>query len=257
MLTLEQEIQQLVTLRISKGISLSSIQDETKIRASYLSAIEERNFGRLPEGVYRMNYVRQYARQIDPEIYTRLTRSLRTAAGFDPDAWIRNRPYWWANRFLSGMAVLMAMAVPVHVRAQTPAVSHNPCPADNRCEALLNFFKKYGSPLGIHAGEFLMAADKNRLDWRLLPGLAMVETTGGKHARTANVFGWDSGKAHFDSITAGIRHVANQLANSKLYRGKDTQGILRQYNPDRDTYPRKVMRFINELPIEVAVNIAK
>lgn len=255
--TLEQEIRQLVILRIRKGISLSSIEDETKIRLGYLSAIEEGKFTRLPEGAYRTNYVRQYARLIDPEISARLTRSLRSAAGFDPGEWSQNRPYWWGCRFLSGIAVAMAMAMPVPILGQAPAASHNPCPADNRCEALVKFFKKYGSPLGTYAGEFLLAADNNRLDWRLLPGLSMVETTGGKHARTANVFGWNSGRAHFESIAAGIRHVAAQFANSKLYRGKDTQGILRQYNPARDTYPKKVMRFIDELPLEVAVNIAK
>ncbi|MEO7653657.1 MAG: helix-turn-helix transcriptional regulator [Bryobacteraceae bacterium] len=255
--TLEQDIQQLIALRLRKGISLSAIAAETRIRAAYLSAIEAGKFALLPGGAYRINYVRQYAGQIDSEICARLTGSLRSTAGFDSDEWSQKRPYWWANRFFSGLAVVMAMVVPVHIGAQAPAVSRNPCPADNRCEVLVKFFKRYGSPLGTLAGEFLRAADENRLDWRLLPGLSMVETSGGKHARNANVFGWNSGLARFDSVSAGIRHVAARFGNSQIYRGKTTEGILRQYNPARAAYPPAVMRFIDELPLEVAINIAK
>jgi hypothetical protein len=250
--TLQQEIEHLVQIRIRSGTSLLSIEDKTKIRVAYLRAIEAGDFARLPDGVYRVNYVTQYARAIDEEICGRLTESLRSMAGIDPEDWNRNRPYWWAHRFLPGMAAVMAMAA-VGVQGQTPAASQNACAADSRCEALVKFFKRYGSPLAPHAWEFVRAADRHGLDWRLLPGLAMVETTGGKYARNANVFGWNSGRTDFASIPAGIRHVAAQLANSKLYRGKDLQGILKQYNPARSTYAIRVMRFIDELPLLAAL----
>ena len=64
--TIRQEIEQLVALRIRKGISLSAIEEETKIRVEYLTAIEEGRFEKLPDGVYRINYLKQYAGQIDP-----------------------------------------------------------------------------------------------------------------------------------------------------------------------------------------------
>ena len=148
----------------------------------------------------------------------------------------------------------LAFASPISLMAQTTAAQPppNPCPADNRCDALVNFFKKYGSPLGKYAGDFLMAADKHHLDWRLLPGISMVESTGGKFAHNGNVFGWNSGRARFKSISAGIHYVAAQFANSSIYAGKDMQGILRQYNPARNAYPKKVMRFIEQIPVEVA-----
>ena len=258
--TILQEIQQLAALRIRKGISLSAIEEETKIRVEYLSAIEEGKFEKLPDGVYRINYLRQYAGQIDASIAERLAVALRDwydPGRLDEEGWSEKRPYWWANRMFSGIAIAMAITVPGHLRAQTAARPPNPCPADNRCDALVKFFKKYSSPLGKYAGDFLLAADKHHLDWRLLPSISMVESSGGKYYSYGNVFGWNSGRARFRSISAGIHYVAAQFGNSSIYSGKDTLGILRQYNPARSAYPKKVMLYIDQIPEEIAARIAK
>jgi hypothetical protein len=50
--------------------------------------------------------------------------------------------------------------------------------------------------------------------------------------RNNNLFGWDGGKATFTSVRAGLYNVAGRLANSKIYRDKDLDGILRLYNPN-------------------------
>ena len=251
----------MAALRIRQGISLSAIEEETKIRVEYLTAIEQGQFEKLPDGVYRINYLRQYAGQIDSEVAERLTVVLRDwyfPGCLDEQGWSFKRPYWWANRVFSGIAMALAIATPLHLRAQTPAIqAPSPCPADNRCDALVKFFKRYSSPLGKYAGDFLSAADKHHLDWRLLPSISMVESSGGKYYSYGNVFGWNSGRARFRSISAGIHHVASQFANSPIYSGRDTLGILRQYNPARTVYPKTVMRFIDQLPVEVAATIAK
>jgi flagellum-specific peptidoglycan hydrolase FlgJ len=83
------------------------------------------------------------------------------------------------------------------------------------------------------------AADRYDLDWRLLPSISYVESTGGKSAPNNNLFGWDSGRAQFASPAASIHEVGYQLSHSALYRDKDTDGILATYNSDAE-YAAKV-----------------
>ena len=55
----------LAIARQKSGVSLAEIAADTKIAVSYLRAIEEGVFGRLPGGIYTVSYIRQYARAID------------------------------------------------------------------------------------------------------------------------------------------------------------------------------------------------
>ena len=73
----------------------------------------------------------------------------------------------------------------------------------------------------------------------MLPSISYVESTGGKFARNNNFFGWDSGKAHFDSPVQAIHWVGYRLSHSNPYRSKDLDGLLASYNPDAE-YPAKV-----------------
>lgn len=54
----------LASLRRKKGLSLTEIARETKIGVSYLNAIEQGQFAKLPGGIYSISYIRQYARAI-------------------------------------------------------------------------------------------------------------------------------------------------------------------------------------------------
>lgn len=120
--------------------------------------------------------------------------------------------------------------------ACSPANPHRPPPQSNfrndpRLVPLAGFFRDAGSPLTALAGDFLSAADRHHLDWRLLPSISMVESGGGKNFARNNVFGWGSGRLAFSSIRAGIHTVAERLANSRLYKGKELRSVLRTYNP--------------------------
>jgi len=80
-----------------------------------------------------------------------------------------------------------------------------------------------------------------------LPSISIVESGGGREARNNNLFGWDGGKAMFISVRAGIHDVAGRLGNSKMYRDKGVDEILRIYNPGAN-YPgvvKSVMRRIS------------
>ncbi len=152
----------------------------------------------------------------------------------------------------NGLAVFAGVvSMPI---AGTPADSPKPTAAEHRNEPvkdrrlafLRTFFEQGNCPAAKLSPIFLEVADRYRLDWRLLPSLSFVETTGGKAARNNNIFGWDSGKAAFSSAAAGIRAVASYLSQSALYRNKDVDGILRTYNrrPGYGNRVKDVMRQI-------------
>ena len=123
------------------------------------------------------------------------------------------------------------------------------CVNEVRCNAVRNFFLSHKSPLASKAPVFIAVAERHGLDWRLLPGLSMVETSGGKAGKKNNIFGWNSGKASFKTVDAGIEFVGERLATSKLYVGS-TMDKLRRYNPARKVYPAKVVKFMLQISSE-------
>jgi hypothetical protein len=110
---------------------------------------------------------------------------------------------------------------------------------DPRLARLSEFFDSIGSPLTPLAADFLAASDRYDLDWRLLPSISVIESSGGKRYVKNNVFGWDSARRGFNSIREGIYWVASRLADSRLYKGKDLDALLATYNP-YPRYPRRV-----------------
>lgn len=118
-------------------------------------------------------------------------------------------------------------AVSVHQFQASPAVKQN----DPRLSRLQKFFGDRDCPLRDSAKDFLIAADQNQLDWRLLPSISIIESSGGKYYGNNNVFGWASSKEKFTSVRAGIHYVAAQLGKSRRYKGKDTDSKLQMYNP--------------------------
>ena len=133
--------------------------------------------------------------------------------------------------FPSGIVVAAGLLVaPVVVGVMQAAEASSPAKNDPRLYILENFFAARHCPVRNLAKEFLIAADQNGLDWRLLPSISFVETGGGKAARNNNIFGWNSGRHRFSSVRQSIYAVAATLGHSKLYRHKGTERILRTYN---------------------------
>ena len=110
--------------------------------------------------------------------------------------------------------------------ADNPGLSNDP-----RTIRIKKFFEKNGCPLSKLSAEFVREADANDLDWRLLPSITFVESSGGKYYQNNNVFGWNSCRTRFQSVRAGLHHVALKIGKSTRYRDKDTDAILRIYNP--------------------------
>ena len=139
-----------------------------------------------------------------------------------------------SGMFVVGMVTVPAALTPHRAPAPAPDYRNDP-----RLETLRTFFHNADCPAEEYAAAFLSAADDNELDWRLLPSLSYIESTGGKSARHNNLFGWDSGRAEFPSPIAGIEAVGYRLSHSDLYKDKELDKVLATYNPNVE-YGRKV-----------------
>ena len=132
--------------------------------------------------------------------------------------------------------VSLPMAVSPRMGQSIPSADYR---NDPRLERLRTFFAKLDCPAWKDAASFLEAADDYALDWRLLPSLSYVESTGGKAARHNNLFGWNSGRAQFSSPHAAIHIIGFTLGHAERYRDKDLNALLLTYNPNVE-YPAKV-----------------
>ena len=148
----------------------------------------------------------------------------------------------------TGLVIFAGVAsTPVSKTFEAPVSTTSPdYRTDPRFQALRNFFERFDCPALAYSREFLEAADDYNLDWRLLPSISYVESTGGKTAPHNNLFGWDSGRAQFTSPAAGIYVVAYRLAYSGLYRDKGLNEVLATYNPIAEYAPKvkSIMRQI-------------
>jgi hypothetical protein len=140
----------------------------------------------------------------------------------------------------AGMVSLPAIVTTVDAKLpHMPNIPAGTFKPDPRLPLLQRFFESADAPARAYSHIFLSEADRNSLDWRLLPSISFVETTGGKAARNNNLFGWDCGRAEFKSMTEGIRKVAHHLGTADRYRDKDLDEMLWAYNPNPE-YSRRV-----------------
>lgn len=109
--------------------------------------------------------------------------------------------------------------------------------ADARIKIIENFFKGYNSVLADYSNEFVTAADKYNLDYRLMPAIAMQESNGGKKVITDsnNPFGYGiygNSVLKFPSWDAAIQRVAKGLREDYLDKGlKTPYEIMTKYTP--------------------------
>jgi hypothetical protein len=119
-------------------------------------------------------------------------------------------------------------------------------PPDERRQKLQAFFQSYRCPAPYHVEDYLKEADKNAIDYRLLPAISVRESTCGRHSRLNNHWGWDSARSGFSSVRAGIRYLAQTLARGSRYKDKTVDGKLKVYNP-KVQYAAEVKRLMQEI----------
>lgn len=105
---------------------------------------------------------------------------------------------------------------------------------DARTIKLAKFFHNYNSPLEPYAQDFIDQADKNSLDYRLLPAISGVESTFGRNYNSGsfNVYGWGGGNVYFSSWEDGIASVSKGIKENYVDKGaKDINAISWIYCP--------------------------
>lgn len=113
------------------------------------------------------------------------------------------------------------------------------------------YFAKRNMPLEGYGMKLAKAAEANDLDWRLLPAIAIKESTGGKFACYNNPFGWGSCKIKFGSFDEAIETVAMNLGGNnprteRYYKDKTIVEKLHHYNNSVvPTYTGEVMEFMD------------
>jgi hypothetical protein len=104
----------------------------------------------------------------------------------------------------------------------------------NKAEKIKKYLSKRNAPLADYAEEFVKAADKYGIDYRLVAAISVIESNGGKYTfKPYNAWGW--GKSGFKSWKDGIWSVSKGLA--KYYEsGRTTpQSIASSYCPPNAT----------------------
>src|SRR3989339_790559 len=114
---------------------------------------------------------------------------------------------------------------------------------DERASRIDAYFAKREMPLAGYGETFVEVADAYDIDWRLLPAIAVRESSGGKHLLNKNPFGWGSCKIKFNDFGEAIEEVGKNISGNdsdtaKYYANKTTYQILWAYNGTvMPTYP--------------------
>jgi hypothetical protein len=138
-----------------------------------------------------------------------------------------------------------------------------------QANAIDAYFAARGMPMKGTGMKMAEEAYKNGIDWRLLPAIAVRESTGGKHGCKSvpnSDFGYGSCKIPFDSKDHEIEVVARNLGGNnpntaKHYDGKTTKQILQKYNPPSviPHYYEQVLAIMNAIgedPGKAATTVA-
>jgi hypothetical protein len=174
-------------------------------------------------------------------------------------------------KFGAVFAFLPIFAIPAtEINSIPSAVNNNNVPAvtieDTRSQhaaQIDKYFKDRSMPLYGEGMDFVLAAEKYGLDYRLLPAIAVRESSGGKNACYNNPFGWGSCKIKFSNYDEAIEALGKNLggANKKTasyYAQKSTLEKLYYYNGTVvPSYPGEVVKIMDKIGnVEIDTELA-
>ena len=158
------------------------------------------------------------------------------------------------NRFLGIFAKAVSyQAIPETLASTNVVLSVH----EARVDVLREFFLRYKTPLLVYAQDIVDAADRYGLDYRLLPAIAMQESSGAKKViqDSHNPFGfgiYGSKVIRFDSWEEGIEIVGQALKEEYADEGlKTPEQIMVKYTPPSlskgGAWAKGVYSFMSEL----------
>lgn len=125
-------------------------------------------------------------------------------------------------------------------------------PQEGRVDVLTEFFSKYKSPLAKYSKLIVDTADKYDIDYRLIPAIAMQESTLCKKiiANSHNCWGFGIyGKkvTKFPSFDEAIETVTKTLAHNYIQKGlQEPDEIMSKYTPSNNGEWAENVSFIME-----------
>ncbi len=122
---------------------------------------------------------------------------------------------------------------------------------DKRAKILSDYFSSHNSPLKHQAQDFVDAADKYGVDWKLVPAIAGVESTFGQYNATPyNAWGWGvygSSAIYFKSWKDGIFTVTEGLKKNYIDQGLTDPYSMNRVYATSPSWGWKVAYFIKDL----------
>lgn len=126
-----------------------------------------------------------------------------------------------------------------------------------RADKIDAYFRDRNMPLEGYGMKMVQVAEENNIDWRLLPAISVIETTGSKNICKSkeganNPFGYGSCKIAFDNINESIEIVGRNLGGNNprtasYYKNKDLDGVLKSYNSVIPTYNKKIRSVMDRI----------
>ena len=123
---------------------------------------------------------------------------------------------------------------------------------DQRAKILSKYLASHNSPMQHNAQDFVDAADKYELDWKMLPAIAGVESTFGKHIPGGyNAYGWaiynSSSRFGFKSWRDGMFTVAKGLREGYINKGLTDPYSINRIYATSPHWGKNVTYFMNDL----------
>lgn len=122
---------------------------------------------------------------------------------------------------------------------------------DPQAEILANYLAQFDSPLQYHAQDFVDAARVYGLDWKMLPAIAGVESTFGKHIPGGyNAWGWGvygDQAIYFSSWREGIFTLAKGLKENYINKGLTQPYSMNRVYAASPHWGGKVTYFMQDL----------
>lgn len=122
---------------------------------------------------------------------------------------------------------------------------------DPRAKILSDYLAKFDSPLQYHAQDFIDAAETYKLDWKMLPAIAGVESTFGKQIPGGfNAWGWGvygTQAIYFNSWRSAIFTISQGLRENYLNKGLEDPYSINTVYAASPFWGGKVSYFMKEI----------